>query len=228
MLVKNWMTKDVITIEADQSMRDAIYVLEENRVNLLPVTLKGKVVGVLTDRDLKKASPSECSVREMKEFMELISKISVRDIMTGDPVTISPDYTVEEAAAILMEKRISGLPVLDENRKLVGIITRSDVFKMLTTLTGLGQRGLQIAVRLEDVPGAIEEVRRIISKYSGHATSIISSTEEAPQGYFNAYFRVYDLERKKLPQMLGEIEEKAVMLYVVDFREKKRTVYEAA
>ena len=144
MLVKNWMSKDVITVNADDSMQDAGYLLREHKINVLPVMEKGRMVGIITDRDLKKASPSDATTLDMHELLFLISKIKVMDLMRTPVHTISPDYTVEEAAAILLEKKFSGLPVVDEKNRVVGIITRSDLFRVIINLTGLGKKGIQI------------------------------------------------------------------------------------
>ena len=111
MLVKNWMSKDVITVDADDSMQDASYKLREHKINILPVMENGVMVGVITDKVLKKASPSDATTLDMHELLFLISKIKIRDLMKGPVLTVLPDHTVEEAAAILLEKKISGLPV---------------------------------------------------------------------------------------------------------------------
>ena len=127
MLVKNWMSKEVVTVDADDSMQNAIYILQEQNIKKLPVMEKGQIVGIITDRDLKKASPSDATTLDMHELLFLISKIKLRDLMKKPVYTVHPDYTVEEAASILLEKRISGLPVIYENNRLVGMITRSDL-----------------------------------------------------------------------------------------------------
>jgi acetoin utilization protein AcuB len=225
MLVKNWMSKDVITVNAEDSMQDAGYLLREHKINALPVMEKGSMVGIVTDRDLKKASPSDATTLDMHELLFLISKIKVRDLMRAPVHTISPDYTVEEAAAILLEKKFSGLPVVDEKNQVVGIITRSDLFRVIITLTGLGKKGIQFAIRLKDKPGPIKEVRQLVHEYGGRTASILSSWDNAPPDRLNLYFRVYQIDRQKLPLLLDKIKEKGVLLYLVDHRENTRTIY---
>ena len=225
MLVKNWMSKDVITVDADDSMQDAGYLLREHNINILPVMEKGRMVGIVTDRDLKKASPSDATTLDMHELLFLISKIKVRDLMKTPVITIPPDYTVEEAAAILLEKKISGLPVVDDKSRVLGIITRSDLFRVLISLTGLGQKGIQFAIRVKDKPGPIKEVRQLIHEYGGRIASILSSWDNVPPGRLNLYFRVYQIERQNLPLLLEKIKEKGILLYLVDHRENTRTIY---
>ena len=225
MLVKNWMSKDIITVNVEDSMQDAGYLLREHNINVLPVMEKGRMVGIVTDRDLKKASPSDATTLDMHELLFLISKIKVRDLMKTPVITIPPDYTVEEAAVILLEKKISGLPVVDEKNQLVGIITRSDLFRVLISLTGLGQKGIQFAIRVKDKPGPIKEVRQLVHEYGGRIASILSSWDNVPPGRLNLYFRVYQIDRQNLPLLLDKVKEKGVLLYLVDHRENTRTIY---
>lgn len=225
MLVKNWMSKEVITVGADDSMQNAIYILQEHNINILPVMEKENVVGIITDRDLKKASPSDATTLDMHELLFLTSKIKVRELMKKTVYTVSPDFTIEEAAAILLEKRISGLPVLDESRRLIGIITRSDIFQVVISMTGLGEKGIQFAICIKDMPGPIKEIREIIHEYKGRTASIISSGENAPKGHLNVYFRIYQIDRDQLPSLIKKVEKSGTMLYMVDHRENKRTIY---
>jgi len=225
MLVKNWMSKKVITIDADDSMQHAIKLLKEHKINLLPVMKKGKLAGVITDRDLKKSSPSEATTLDMHELLYLLAKIKIREIMPKTLYTVPADYTVEETAEILLDKRISGVPVLDENGKLTGIITKNDIFRLLISLTGLGKKGVQIAVQLKDAPGSIKAVRELISKYDGRTASILTSSENTPDGKLNVYFRIYQVEIAKLPALIKDIQGKGTVLYIVDHRDGKRTVY---
>ena len=227
MLVKNWMSKKIVTVDADDSMQNAIYILQEQNIKMLPVMDGENLVGIITDRDLKKASPSDATTLDMHELLFLISKIKVRDLMKKPVYTARPDDTVEEAAALLLEKKISGLPVLDENNRLVGIITRSDIFRVLLSLSGLGKKGIQFAIRIKDMPGIIKEVRELIHEHGGRTASILSSSETAPDGYLNFYFRIYQIDRQRLPSLLDRIREKGTLLYMVDHRENKRTIYES-
>ncbi len=226
MLVKNWMNKEVITVNVDDSMQDAIFLLKEHGLNLLPVMKNGDIVGIITDRDLKKASPSDATTLDMHELLFLISKIKIKDIMKKTVHTVKPDYTIEEAAAILLEQKISGLPVINDENQLVGIITRSDIFRVLISLAGLGKKGIQFAICLEDRPGPIKEVRELVHEFGARTGSILTSWENAPPGQFKVYFRVYQLDREKLPSLLDRIKEIGTLLYMVDHRENQRRIFE--
>ncbi len=227
MLVKNWMSKEVVTVDADDSMQNAIYILQEQNIKMLPVMDDGNLVGIITDRDLKKASPSDATTLDMHELLFLISKIKVKDLMKKPVYTVPPDYTVEEAAALLLEKKISGLPVVDENNRLIGIITRSDLFRVIISLSGLGKKGIQFAIRIKDVPGTIKEVRELIHEYGARTAGLLSSSDHAPVDHLTFYFRIYQIDRQKLPSLLADIKEKGTLLYMVDHRENKRIIYDS-
>lgn len=225
MLVKDWMSKEVITVDVNDSMLSATKLLKQKEIRMLPVMKKGKLVGVVTDRDLKGASASDATTLEVHELLYLISKIKVGEIMTKNPVTVPPDFTVEETAEVLLNKKISGVPVVDYAGKVVGTITQTDLFKVLVSLTGLSKRGILFAFKLEDSPGSIKELTDIIRKYRGRMASILSSYEGVPDGYRMAYIRMYAVDRGRIPQLKEELRRKAALLYMVDLRENKREIF---
>ncbi|MBW1780562.1 MAG: CBS domain-containing protein [Deltaproteobacteria bacterium] len=226
MLVKDWMSKTVVTVDINDSMQGAMKLLKENAIPMLPVMKKGALVGIVTDRDLKRASPSDATTLEIHELLFLISKIRVKEIMTKDPITIPFDFTVEEAAEVLMKNKISGAPVVDHAGQVVGTITKGDLFRVLISLTGVGKRGIQFAFQIEDRPGSIQELADIIRHYGGRMVSILSTYEHVPQGYRKVYIRMYGVEREKLPRLEAELREKAQLLYVVDHRENRREIFQ--
>lgn len=226
MLIKDWMNPKVITIDANNSMHDAIKLMKEHGISMLPVMKKGELVGIVTDRDLKRASASDATTLEVHELLYLISKIKVSDIMTKNPITIPFDYTVEEAAELMLKHKISGLPVTDHEGNLVGTLTKSDVFKCLISLTGIGARGIQFAFLLEDRPGSIKEVADILRSYGGRMVSILTTYERVPEGYRKVFIRMFGVQRDKLPQLLEDLRKKAKVLYMVDHKENRREIYE--
>jgi len=131
MLAKHWMTKQVITIDANDSINNAIHLLKKHNIMMLPVMEQGKLVGIVTDRDLKSASASNAISLEMLELLYLISKIKIKDIMTKNPITVPLDYTIEETAEILLKHKISGVPVIDHHGDIVGTITQNDIFRTI-------------------------------------------------------------------------------------------------
>jgi acetoin utilization protein AcuB len=225
LLVENWMNPNVITVDADDSMLDATKILKEHNIRHLPVLEKGKLVGVITDRDLKRASPSDATTLEAHELLYLIATIKVREIMTKNPITVPYNYTIEEAAEILLQAKISGMPVVDKDGDVIGTITQTDLFKVLISLTGVGKKGVQFAFLLEDRAGSIKEVADIIRSYGGRMASILSSYEKAPEGHRYVYIRMYDVNREKMPQLKEDLKKKAKVLYIVDSRDNKREIF---
>jgi len=225
MLVKNWMSQPAITVNEKDSMQDATKIMKKNNISIIPVLKKEILVGVITDGDLKRASASDATSLEIHELFYLISKIKIKDIMSGTPITVPPDFSVEETAEILLKNKISGVPVVDNQGHVLGIITQNDLFKVLMALTGVEKRGVQFAFLIEDRPGSIKEIADVIRNYDGHMVSILTSYEQAPAGYRKLYLRVYQMDREKFVDLKKELKEKATMLYLVDHRENKREVY---
>lgn len=227
MLVKNWMSKEVITVNVNDSMQDAITLLKEHDIRMLPVMKKGKLVGIVTDRDLKRASASDATLLEIHELLYILNNLKVEEIMAKNPVTVPFDYTVEETAEVLLNNKISGAPVVDHEGQIVGTITQTDIFRAILSLTGLSKRGVSFAFKLEDRPGSIKKVADIIRKYDGRMASILGSYDGVTEGYREVYIRAYNIERPRLPQLKEELKETATLLYMVDHREDNREIYEA-
>jgi acetoin utilization protein AcuB len=145
--------------------------------------------------------------------------------MTKNPITIPANFTVEETAEVLLNKKISGAPVVDEKGQVVGIITQIDLFKVLISLTGVGKRGIQFAFQVEDRPGSIKEVADIIRKYGGRMVSILTSYENVTPGHRKVYIRMYGVDRQKIGVLKEELRQKAQLLYLVDHKENRREVF---
>jgi acetoin utilization protein AcuB len=225
MLVKNWMSKKVVSIDVNDSMQDAMQLLKEHGIRMLPVMKKNRLVGIVTDRDLKKASASDATTLEIHELLYLLTKIKVKDIMTKDPITVPPDYTVEETAQVLLENKISGAPVVDRNGNVIGTITQTDLFRVLISLTGIGNGGIQFGFQVEDRPGSIKEVADIIREFGGRMVSILTAYEGVPDGYRRVYIRMRDIERSRLQALKDSLNAKASLLYMIDHQENIREIF---
>jgi len=225
MLVRNWMSKNVVTINEDDSMQDAMKLMKQHTIRMLPVMKNDALVGVVTDRDLKRASASDATTLDVHELLYLISKIKVKNIMTKNPIAVSPDLTVEETAELLLNHKISGVPVVDDKGKVVGAITQTDLFRVLISLTGVGKRGIQFAFQVEDRPGSIKDLADPIRKYGGRMVSILTSYDNVPEGFRKVYIRMYGVDRAQLPALKKELAKVAKLLYIVDHRENQREIY---
>ena len=131
LLVRQWMTKDAITVDEKTSLPQVHQLMKQRRIRRVPVVDKhGHLVGIVTRGDVREASPSNATSLSIYEVHYLLAQLTVDAIMTRNPKTVTPDTTIKEAARIMLESKISGLPVVDGN-KVVGIITESDIFRGL-------------------------------------------------------------------------------------------------
>jgi acetoin utilization protein AcuB len=223
MFVKNRMTTDVITAGEDTPMMKASIIMKEKKIRSLPVlNKKGKLVGIVTDNDLRDASPSKATTLDMYELNYLLSTIKVSSIMTKNLVFVKPDETIEFAAILMLENKISALPVVNHNRSLVGIITQTDIFKALMSITGIYTSGVQFALSLEDRPGSIQEAADVIRRHGGRIVSILSTHELAEEGRHNVYIRTIPLPEDKVRSLVRELESRFVVLYTVTHLKKLR------
>jgi acetoin utilization protein AcuB len=227
MLVKDWMSKNVITIDVKATLQDAINLMMEHDISLLPVMEEGKLVGVVTDRDVKHASPSDASLLDFQTIMYHVARLEIGSIMSTTPVLIPVNLTIEEAAEMLMQRNVSGAPVVDDAGQVKGVITKNDLFAALVSMTGLTRRGVSFGFEVEDRPGAIKAVTDVIRKFGGRLVSIVTTYETAAAGYRHVYVRAFDLDRSVFPEMLKELQKSARLLYTVDHRDNTRQFYAA-
>lgn len=215
MLVKDWMTTDPITVSPDTSVMKASQIMKENNVRRLPVTdEEGHVIGIVSDRDLKEASPSKATTLDVHELYYLLSELKVKDIMSRKVITIKPDDTVEKAAVIMLENKVTGLPVIEDG-VIVGILSQGDVFRVLTTITGIYRGGTLFAFSLEDRPGSIKEVADVIRKHGGSMVSILTSYDMCEEGTRHVSIRVADMPEDRLKALQAELEREFTLLHVV-------------
>jgi acetoin utilization protein AcuB len=225
MLVRDWMTSDVKTINSDAGIQDAINMMIELGVKMLPVMESDKLVGILTDRDVKHACPSDASLLDFQSIMYQVSRIQVSQIMTPNPITLHPDLTIEEAAEILLQNNISGGPVIDDAGKLIGIVVTDDLFRAMIALTGLKRKGVAFGFQAPDKAGSIKEVTDVIRKNGGRLVSIATTYETAPEGFRNVYVRAFGMTIDTICQLENELRDKAKFLYVVDNETNQRKIF---
>lgn len=130
-LVKDWMTRDVLTITPDTSLPEAHRLMTNNNIRRLPVVKNDRLVGIVTLGDAREAEPSGATSLSIWEMNYLLSKLKVEKVMTKDPITIYANETIGEAAWMMLKNKISGLPVIDSEKRVVGIITESDIFRVV-------------------------------------------------------------------------------------------------
>jgi len=157
MLVKDWMTAKVTTIAPDTPVLEAGKVMKAGGFRRLPVVDRGKLVGIVTDRDLKEAAPSDVTSLSIWELNYLLTKLRVKEVMNSPVITVTPEDMLESAALVMADKRIGGLVVMD-GAEVTGIITITDVLRAFIEILGLSEGGLRVTVQSSDVPGQVEKV----------------------------------------------------------------------
>lgn len=215
MLVGNWMSTDNVTATPDTSMMRASKIMKDKRVRGLSVVDEdGMLVGIVTDRDIKEASPSKATTLDVHELYYLLSEIKVKDIMSTNLVTITPGESVERAAVLMMDHKIGGLPVVDEKGKLVGIITQTDVFKVLISITGVLHGGFQFAVDLPDEQGTLGALVAMLNDHNARVMSILTSYDEgAPTR--QVFIRIQDMDKSLQKALMDDLNAHYKILYTV-------------
>ncbi len=175
MVVQHRMKPNPISVSPHDSFRHAMTLIRQRGIRHLPVVEGDRLVGIVTDRDIRQASPSAATGLEVHELTYLLEQVKVREIMTEKVVTVSPETLIEEAARLMLRHRIGGLPVVEEGR-LVGIITETDILQAFVDLMGLQQEQTRLELVLEDRPGAFLEVCRLIQEQGGDIVSVVSTT----------------------------------------------------
>ena len=157
MFVKEWMTSDPKLASSRTPVMEAMQMLRAGGFRRLPVVDNGKLVGIITDRDLKEATPSQASTLSVYELNYLLSKLTVKDVMSKDVLTVGPEDAIEKAALLMEEHKVSGLPVV-EGEQVVGILTITDMLKTFVDVLGLREGGTRVTVILPDEPGILARV----------------------------------------------------------------------
>ena len=201
MPVQNWMTTDVVSVGPDTSLLKVGKLMKDHHIRRIPVVDDdGQVIGIISDRDVRDASPSKATTLDMYEMHYLLAELKAKNIMTAKPITVKPTDTVEQAALIMLDHKVGGLPVVDASGKLVGIISDHDVFKALVDITGARMGGLQFAVELPDQPGTARPLFDLLRAHNARLLSVLTvSNADATR---HMYIRVRDLENAKAEQEL--------------------------
>ncbi|HAS89673.1 MAG TPA: hypothetical protein DCS48_10270 [Desulfovibrio sp.] len=216
MLVKNWMSKDVITLTHDRSMMKAAKLLKDNDISRLPIVDEdGVLVGIVSDRDIKEASPSKATTLDMHELYYLLSEIKIKDIMSRKVITVSIEDTVEKAAVVMEESKIGGIPVVDADNKPVGIITNTDVFKVLISITGVLDGGVQVGLALSNEPGSLNGVLDYLKENGGRVMSILTSYEPEQENMRHVFIRIRDIDKATLNKIKEGLAENFNLLFWV-------------
>ncbi|CAM4126293.1 CBS domain-containing protein [Streptococcus penaeicida] len=175
MAVKDYMTKDVITITPETRVAQAADIMRDQDVRRLPVLDNGKLVGLVTAGTMADATPSKATSLSIYEMNYLLNKTKIKDIMLKKVITIGPDASLEDAIYLMLEHKIGVLPVMHEE-KLCGIITDRDVFKAFLHVSGYGMQGTRIVLEADNEVGILAKVAESISKANLNIGRIVADS----------------------------------------------------
>lgn len=167
MLIKERMSHPVIFIRPEMPIQDAVDLMNREGIRRAPVVAGGKLVGIVSYRDLLHASPSQATSLSIWELNYLLSKITVDEVMSKEVITVTEDTPIEEAARIMADNKIGGLPVV-KNGGVVGIITETDLFRVLLELMGAREYGIRLTVTLSDKPGELAKLAGAVAEANGN------------------------------------------------------------
>ena len=172
MLVGERMSQPVITIPPDMSMFDALNLMKKEHIRRLPVVdKKGNLIGMVSENDLLHASPSDATSLSIWEVTYLVSKIQIKRIMAKEVIMVTKDTPLEEAARIMADNKIGGVPVVQEG-KVIGIITETDLFKIFLELLGAREKGVRLAALIKYTPGQLANITKIIFELGGNIIAL--------------------------------------------------------
>ncbi len=202
LLVRDSMTRELVTVGPETTAAEALALCRENRIRHLPVLEGGRLVGVISDRDLRAATPALGDPARA----EALQRVRVAGEMTRDAVTARPEDPIEDAAMAMYERKIGCLPVID-GEDLVGVVTSSDVLRALVRLVGAHKPGSRLEVALLGRSGSLAEVTGIIRDRGVDVVSVLASSEhEDEEGERVAVLRVGTIDPKEVVEALSAAE----------------------
>jgi acetoin utilization protein AcuB len=204
MFVRDRMSRHPITIPPNTSLHDALRIMRESKVRRLPVLdKKGRLVGIVLEKELLYASRSPATSLSIYELNYLISKITVDELMSRDVVTVCEDCPLEEAARIMADNDIGGLPVT-RGDTLVGMITESDLFATFIELLGARVYGLRVTIEVPEQKGFLARLTGAISGAEGNIVALGTFWGDDPTSR-EITLKVQDLDRPSLETLLAEV-----------------------
>jgi acetoin utilization protein AcuB len=207
------MTKNPCTVSPHTPVSDAREKMKKEKIHRLPVIDKhDHLVGIITEKDILYASPSPATSLDVYEISNLMSKLEVHSVMTKDVISIGPDTPLEDAARIMADNNIGGLPVVDKNI-LIGIITESDLFKVFVELFGAREKGLRLTVLMPEKRGELAAISQSIAEAGGDIVSFGNLLGENATNRY-AIIKVQNLSETELVKIITPLTEK-----IVDIRE---------
>jgi len=213
MLVKERMSRHPILVAPDASISEALNLMKKERIRRLPVIDKnGRLIGIVSDKDLLHASPSPATSLSVWEITYLLGKIKVEDVMTKKVITVTEDTPVEDAARIMADSKIGGLPVVHDSN-VVGIITETDLFKVFLELLGAREKCVRVTMLVRNAVGELAKITQAVASNGGNIMALVEylGTDSTNR---EVMMKVVGLPKDKLVETL-----KPLVIEIGDVRE---------
>jgi acetoin utilization protein AcuB len=205
------MTRPVITVRPETPIQDALQLMRTDHIRRAPVVdEQGHLVGIVAERDLLEASPSDATSLSIWEVHYLLSKITVDRIMTRKVVTVTEDTPIEEAARVMADNKIGGLPVMRGN-EVVGIVTETDLFKVFLELLGAREAGVRLSALVPDRPGELAKLTTAITKAGGNILALVVFLGESTENRL-VTAKVEGIDQATLRKLIEPLVERIVDL----------------
>ena len=206
MFVGERMSRPIISVSQELPINDVLAMFKKEHIRRAPVIKDGKLIGIISQTDLLNASPSPVTSLSIWEMNYLLSKVTVKRVMSKKVITVDIDTPIEEAARIMADSKIGGLPVM-HNGRVVGMITETDLFKLFLELMGARDRALRVTATIDDKPGELAKVTKAIAEAGGNFISF-GFFAGADAGTKVLTFKVEGIQKDKVKQVLGNIVKK--------------------
>jgi acetoin utilization protein AcuB len=215
MFVRDRMSSPAVTVTPDTSLQDALGLMHEGQLRRLPVMDdQGELIGIVTERDLLYASPPPAALLGGQGLDGLLSELRVREIMTEEVIAAAPDAFIEEAARLMADNKIGGLPVVDKDDHVVGVITETDVFRAFIDIYRAGHSGLYLTLEVPDREGMVLKLSRAIFDWGGNVVSV-SSFYDDRKGEHKLIIKGHDIEKDRVVDVLESLGYHVVEAHVV-------------
>ena len=215
MFVRDHMVSPPVTVAPDMPFQDALKLMQDNQLRRLPVVDdKGRLIGIVSERDLLYASPSPATTLSVWELTYILSKIKVEELMTKRVVTTTADTPIEDAASLMVENNVGGLPVVDDENKPVGMISDRDIFITLVELLSGGQSGLRLTLEVPNTKGVLAELSTTIFDLDGNIASVGTFPIDEDPDLNGLVLKVQGVSRNQLVDALEKLGD-----HVIDARD---------
>ena len=214
MLVRDRMTAPAVTITPDAPFQEAVKLMREKEFRRLPVVdSKGRLVGIVSERDLLHASPSPASSLSIWEMNYLLWKLQIQELMSKKVISVDADTPIEEAARLMVEHKIGGMPVVDADGQVAGVITETDIFKTFVEMLGSGEHGLRLTLDVPSRGGVLATLSKAIYDLGGNIMSV-GSMDQGSDDRRRLLIKVSGVSKEQLVETLEALDD-----HVLDARE---------